>query len=127
MTRRVLITGLGPVSGLGLGIEPTWAGALEGRSAIGRIDLFNPDGFPCRIAAQLRDFSVRDFVPKSYRKATKVMASDIELAVAAAMLAARDAGLRTAGTDPDGAGKPDFAPSYEPGRVGCHVGAGLIA
>jgi len=121
MTRRVVVTGLGPVSGIGLGIEPTWEAALAGRSGIGPIDVFDAGGFDCRIAAEVRDFKIRDFVPKSYRKATKVMASDIEMAVAAALLAARDAGLITACTD------PDATPTYDPGRVGCHIGAGLIA
>jgi 3-oxoacyl-[acyl-carrier-protein] synthase II len=110
-----------------LGIGPTWEAARAGRSAIGPIDAFNPGGFDCRIGAQVRDFAVRDFVPKSYRKATKVMAADIEFAVAAADLAARDAGLRTAGTDSEAAGSPDFRPTYDSSRVGCQIGAGLIA
>ena len=127
MKRRVVITGLGPVSGLGLGIGPTWEAAAAGRSAIARIDAFNPAGFGCHIGSQVRDFSVRDFVPKSYRKATKVMASDIEFAVAAAHLAAKDADLHTAGTDAELVGTADFKPTYDPARVGCHIGSGLIA
>ncbi|HEX7011053.1 MAG TPA: beta-ketoacyl synthase N-terminal-like domain-containing protein, partial [Phycisphaeraceae bacterium] len=119
--REVVITGVGPVSGLGLGIEPTWQRLLAGESAVGPIQAFDPSGFPCRIGAEVQDFSVRDFVPKTYRKATKVMARDIELAVAAADLAARDAGLVTRGTD------SDATPTYPPTRVGAHIGAGLIA
>ncbi len=127
MSRQVVITGLGPVSGAGLGMEPTWQSMLTGASAVQRIDLFDPSGFESQIAAQIRDLKVRDFVPKSYRKATKVMATDIEHAVAGADLAARDAGLATAGTDPDAAKSDDFQPTYPPSRVGCHIGAGLIA
>ena len=121
MTRRVLITGVGPVSGLGLGGEPSWQAILAGRSAIGPIQAFDAAGFDCRIGAEVAEFKVRDFVPKSYRKATKVMARDIELAVAAADLAARDAGLVTRGIN------ADAEPSYAPPRVGAHIGAGLIA
>ena len=127
MKRRVVITGLGPVSGMGAGIAPTWEAMTAGRGAVTTIDAFDPSGFACRLGSQVRNFSVRDFVPKSYRKATKVMATDIEMAVAAADLAARDAGISTAGTDPDGAARPDFSPTYPQARVGCHIGAGLIA
>jgi 3-oxoacyl-[acyl-carrier-protein] synthase II len=119
--RRVIVTGLGPVCGLGLGRAATWDALLAGRSALDRITAFEPDGFDCQIAAQVPDFKVRDFVPKTYRKATKVMARDIELAVAAAHLAALDAGLTTKATD------PDANPSHAPERVACHIGAGLIA
>lgn len=122
MARRVVITGLGPVSGLGIGIDPTWQAMLAGESKVRPLTAFDPANFDCRVGAQVDDdFSVRDFVPKTYRKATKVMARDIELAVAAADLAARDAGLRTKGTD------PDADSSYPSIRVGAHIGAGLIA
>ncbi len=127
MARRVVISGLGPISGLGLGIDPTWEAVCAGRSAIGPIEAFDPAGFDCRVAAELREFKVNQHVPKTYRKATKVMARDIELAVAGADLAARDAALRTKGTDPDAAKADDFQPSYAPVRMGCHIGAGLIA
>ena len=128
MTRRVLITGVGPVSGLGIGIDATWEAVCAGRSAIDRITLFDPSGFDSHIGAQAPDYKIGDFVPKSYRKATKVMARDIELAVIAADAAARDAKLQTRGTDPDAAKKSDdFQGSYHPRRMGCHIGSGLIA
>ncbi|MEO0586156.1 MAG: beta-ketoacyl synthase N-terminal-like domain-containing protein, partial [Planctomycetota bacterium] len=89
---------------------------------LGPITAFDPAGFDSRIAGEVAaDFKVRDYVPKTYRKATKVMARDIELAVAAAQLAAQDAGLITKATD------PDAEPSHHPDRVACHIGAGLIA
>ena len=69
----------------------------------------------------MEDLQVKKAVPKSYRKAVKVMARDIELAVVAAKLAAEDAGLLTPGTA-DG-GEPGVAAE----RFGCHIGAGLIA
>src|SRR5687768_9344173 len=127
MPRRVVITGLGPISALGAGIEPTWQAVTVGRSAIAPISAFDPSGFACRIAGEVKDFKVSQHVPKSYRKAVKVMARDIELAVAAADLAARDAGLVTKGTAGDAADAGGAALSYDPRRVGAHVGAGLIA
>ncbi len=125
MARRVLITGLGPVSAMGLGIEATWQSARTGRSGIAPITAFDPAGFACRIAGEVRDFKVSNFVPKSYRKGIKVMARDIELAVAAADLAARDAKLVTRGIAEGDPASP--ALSYDPTRVGAHIGAGLIA
>ena len=122
MNRRVYITGVGPVSGLGLGIEDNWNRLRAGDSAVAPVRAFDASTIGCPVAAEVTDdFKVRDHVPKSYRKATKVMARDIELAVAAADLAARDAGLLTPGVD------PDAPPTYAPERVGCHIGAGLIA
>ncbi len=124
MTRSVVITGLGPVCGLGIGIEPTWQGAVEGRSAIGPCRAFDASAYPCPFAAELpEDFRGRDFVPRSYRKATKIMARDIEMAVAAADLAARDARLTTRATAEQG----DAQTSYPPHRMGAQIGAGLIA
>ncbi|MFW6335552.1 MAG: beta-ketoacyl-[acyl-carrier-protein] synthase family protein [Phycisphaeraceae bacterium] len=119
--RRVAISGLGPVSGLGLDIEDNWRKLAAGESSIGPIAAFDPAGFSCRLASEVGEFKIRDFVPKSYRKATKVMARDIELAVIAADGAARDAGLVTKGTDPEG------EPTHPAARVGAHIGAGLIA
>lgn len=122
MNRSVYITGVGPVSGLGLGIDDTWSRLTAGESAVAPVRAFDASAIGCPIAAEVDEsFKIRDYVPKSYRKATKVMARDIELAVAAADLAARDAGLVTPGTDPDGEA------SYHPDRLGCHIGAGLIA
>ncbi len=126
--RRVAITGLGPVTGLGPGIDALWAGLCEGRSALGTIQAFDPGGFACRVAGEVRDLQVRDYVPKTYRKATKVMARDIELAVAAAHLASRDANLRTRGTlNGEDQGGGEATASYPGSRMGAHIGAGLIA
>src|SRR5262245_16637321 len=121
--RRVVITGLGPITGFGVGIDPLWAALCEGRSAIRRIARFDASGFPCQIGAELPDnrFDLKTVVPKSYRKATKVMARDIELAVGAAAAAVSDAGVVTKAVN------PDVPPTIAPGRFGCHIGAGLIA
>ena len=61
----------------------------------GRIQAFDPSRFTSQIAGEVRLGSVSDCVPKSYRKAAKVMARDIELAVIAAYHAVKDAGLKT--------------------------------
>ena len=89
MRRRIVITGLGPMTGFGVGIAPLWAAMVEGRSAIRRIGQFDPDGFEGRIAAEIRpeDFDVRKVVPRNHRKATKVMCRDTQLAVGGAAAA----------------------------------------
>ncbi len=123
MSDSVVITGLGPVTAYGIGIAPLWNAMLEGRSAIGPITVFDPTGLPCRIAATMPDdvLEIRKIVPKSYRKATKVMCRDVELAVAAAAAAVDDAGVVTKAVD------PDAEPTIDPDRFGCHIGAGLIS
>jgi len=117
--RRVAITGLGVVTPAGVGIEPLWQALMERRQAVRPVSLFDASGFPSRIAGQLDDFSARSYVPKDYRKAVKVMARDIEIAVAAADLAFRDSGLITRGIDPQ-------RMSINPKRLGCNIGAGLL-
>jgi 3-oxoacyl-[acyl-carrier-protein] synthase II len=70
--------------------------------------------------AQGQAFSAKEFVPKSYRKAVKVMARDSEIAVACAKLAVDDAGLVTRAVE-------GGTPTYPPDRSGCQIGAGLLA
>ena len=82
--RRVVISGLGVATPAGLGIGPFWQAVLEARSFIKPIDLFDASGFTCPLGGQLDNFSAVKFVPKDYRKAVKVMARDIQIAVAAA-------------------------------------------
>ncbi|HAU36961.1 MAG TPA: hypothetical protein DCX07_04515 [Phycisphaerales bacterium] len=117
--RRVAITGLGVVTPAGVGAEAFWQALKERQSAVREVSRFDASQFPCRVAAQLDDFSARNYVPKSYRKAVKVMARDIEIAVAAADLAFRDAGIITRGID-------EANPQIDSHRLGCNIGAGLI-
>jgi len=121
MTREVVVTGLGTVTAAGIGVEPFWEAACAGRSAVERIQTFDPTGFQCQVAGEVRNFKVNKIVPKSYRKATKVMARDIELAVGAADAAVRHAGVTTPGTD------GEAERTYPGERCGAHIGAGLIA
>ena len=124
MRRQVAITGLGAVSSLGVGFPALWNGLLAGTSALGPITRFDASGFHCRLAGEVKDFSAKDHVPKHYRKAVKIMARDIELAVAAAKEAAEDAGLITRANLPEGGtGETTFLSE----RFGCHIGAALIA
>jgi len=122
MSRRVVITGLGTVCALGAGARALWEGLLGGRSGLRPITAFDPSGFRARLGGEVEGFSAREFVPKHYRKAVKVMARDTELAVGAALLAAEDAKLSTRA-----AGDESVAPTYPGERVGCQIGAGLIA
>lgn len=124
--RQVVISGIGAVSALGVGIQPLWDGLCTGRSGVKPVSAFDASGFACRLAAEMpAEFAgAKDFVPKSYRKSIKVMARDIELAVAAAKLAVEDARLTTRGTLPEDSAA---ATTYPNARLGCSIGAGLIA
>ncbi len=122
--RRVVITGLGVTTPLGLGIEALWDGLLEKRCAIGPIQQWDPSGLPCQLAAELPDFKLRDYIPKSYRKSIKVMAHDIVIAVVSSYLAVKDSGLTTKClVDRDEAGDN---PVVDSTRLGVNIGAGLI-
>jgi 3-oxoacyl-[acyl-carrier-protein] synthase II len=94
----------------------------EGTSAVSRIERFDVTGFPSQHGGEVpKDtFNVRDYVPKNYRKATKVMARDIELAVAAASTAIGHAQLETKAT-------AEGEPTIPAARMGCHIGAGFVA
>ena len=120
--QQVVISGVGIISALGVGIDPLWESMCEGRTGIKRIKRFDPSGFTSQIAGELEDdvFKVRKIVPKSHRKATKVMCRDTELAVGAAAACIEDAGIQTAANSED-------SPTLNPDRVGCHIGAGLIS
>jgi 3-oxoacyl-[acyl-carrier-protein] synthase II len=117
--RRVVITGIGIISPIGIGARLFWENLLAGKSGIRRIEQFDPSGFPSQIAGEVPPYKIGDFVPKSYRKATKVMARDIELAVAAADDAFKDSGLKTRAHSEQ--------PTINPKRFGCNIGAGLIS
>ena len=120
MRRRVVITGVGAVTGFGVGAKALWEGLSTQKTAIGKPARVDLSGFPCQLAAEVKDFSAKDYVPKHYRKAVKVMARDVELAVAAAKDAVEDAGLLTRANEGQ-------TPTYPGERVGCQIGAGLIA
>ena len=117
---RVVITGFGAITPLGLTATETWAGLCEGKSGIGPITAFDPVGFTCQIAGQVPEYRIQNYVPKSHRKAIKLMCRDIELSVIAANEAFVHAGLVTKGIDPEKV-------NIDPQRVGVNLGAGLIS
>lgn len=106
--RRVVITGLGLVTPLGLGVESNWQALLAGRSAISLITRFDPAPFPTRIAGEVKNFDVQQFVD---RKEARKMDLFVQYAIAAAELAVQDAGLDPARL----AGE----------RTGVYVGSGI--
>ena len=120
--KQVIISGVGVISALGVGIDSLWDAMLAGRTGLRRIERFDPSGFASQVAGELPEdeFNVRKIVPRSHRKATKVMCRDTELAVGAAAAAIENAGITTAATSDD-------PPTLHPDRVGCHIGAGLIS
>lgn len=122
--RRVVVTGIGLACPLGIGSKGVWDKLLAGQSAVRRISTFDPAGFDSQVAGEMDAFKVADYVPKSYRKSTKVMARDIEIAVAAAYEAVKDAGLKTRCLIERGEAQGPAVP--EPTRFGANIGAGLI-
>jgi len=88
--RRVVITGLGAVTPLGIGVASTWDAALEGKSGAGLITGFDTSQFSTRIAAEVKGFNPEDFIDK---KEIKRMDLFIHYAMAAAHMAMEDAGL----------------------------------
>ncbi len=117
---RVVITGFGAVTCLGLTVDETWAGLCAGKVGIDTITAFNPAGFDCKIAGQVPEYKIRDHVPKKLRKSVKLMSRDIELSVIAADEAFKNAGLITKGIDPENV-------NVDPERMAINFGAGLIS
>jgi 3-oxoacyl-[acyl-carrier-protein] synthase II len=117
---RVVITGLGAVTPLGLTVNETWASLCAGKCGIGKITAFDPVGFSCQLAGEVPDYKIRDYVPKTFRKAVKLMSRDIELAIMAAGEALTHSGLVTKGIDPENI-------NVNPERMAINLGAGLIS
>jgi 3-oxoacyl-[acyl-carrier-protein] synthase II len=96
--RRVVVTGVGAVSPLGLTADETWRGLVAGESGIRTIERFDPSELPVHIAGEVRGFSVSDWVDA---KTARQMALFSQFAVAAAGMALHDAGLAANAFDPD--------------------------
>ena len=68
-TRRVVITGLGAVTPIGIGIEAFWKSLREGKSGIGPISCFDASTFSCKVAGEVKDFDPTDYMdPLSAKK-----------------------------------------------------------
>lgn len=98
MERRVVVTGIGAITPIGVGTEGLWQGLRNGRSAVQGITRFDPTPFRSRIAAQVNDFHAADHI-----EARKVRRLDrfSQFSVAATRLAIADAELDLAREDPD--------------------------
>jgi 3-oxoacyl-[acyl-carrier-protein] synthase II len=90
LERRVVITGLGLVTPLGIGVDETWSALCEGRSGVGEITRFDTTEFTTKIAAEVKDFNAEDFLPKKDAKRTEKF---IAYAVAGARMAVENARL----------------------------------
>src|SRR5207237_10640413 len=90
--RRVVVTGLGIISPIGIGAKTFWENLVGGKCGIRRIEQFDPAAFPSQLAGEVPAYKIGDYVPKSYRKATQVRARDIELAGGPAADGVKDAG-----------------------------------
>jgi 3-oxoacyl-[acyl-carrier-protein] synthase II len=91
LDRRVVITGLGLVTPLGIGVEETWTALCEGKSGIAEITRFDASGFDTQIAGEVKDFHPEDFLPKKEAKRIQLF---IAYAVAASRMAIEDSGLK---------------------------------
>ena len=90
MKRRVVITGVGAVTPLGNNIQTTWDRILQGKSGIGPLTRLNPDDYPAKVAAEVKDFSIAEYVDK---KEARKMDRFTQYAIAAAKMAVDDAKL----------------------------------
>jgi 3-oxoacyl-[acyl-carrier-protein] synthase II len=101
MQRRVVVTGMGTLSPLGLDLESSWKALVAGENACGPITTFDVSDFPVKIACELKGFDPEAFMDK--REARK-MDPCCQYAVAATQMAWKDAGLEDGGYDPDRTG-----------------------
>jgi 3-oxoacyl-[acyl-carrier-protein] synthase II len=108
MNKRVVITGLGLVTPLGIGVEASWKAAVEGRSGICHITQFDASSMPVRIAGEVKGFD-----PAQYIEAKEIKKMDrfIHFAMAAATMAVEDSGLKIIEENAE--------------RVGVIIGAGM--
>ncbi|MGH2696720.1 MAG: beta-ketoacyl-ACP synthase II, partial [Actinomycetota bacterium] len=106
VTRKVVVTGIGPVTPVGVGRADFWDALVAGRSGIGEVTLFDTAEFPVRIAGEVKDFDPTVWMD---RKAARRTDRVVHLAVAAARLAWEDAG----------------SPSIEPERAAVVVSTGV--
>jgi 3-oxoacyl-[acyl-carrier-protein] synthase II len=106
--RRVVVTGVGVVSPIGIGIDHFWKALVSGTSGVGRITRFDPTRHDCQIAAEVKNFDPLQWIEK---KEVRKMDLFVQYAVAAAMMAVEDGQLKLADEKPD--------------RIGVLVGTGM--
>lgn len=108
MDRRVVVTGLGLLTPLGIGVEKTWSALCAGKSGIAEITRFDTSDFLTKIAGEVKDFHPEDFLPKKEAKRTTLF---IAYAIAATRMAIEDSGLKIDSSNAD--------------RIGVVTGCGL--
>lgn len=108
MGRRVVVTGLGLICGVGNTTDVVWKALLAGTSGVGRITSFDPTAFACQIAAEVKNFDPLNFIEK---KEVKKMGRFIHVAIAASDEAMKMSGLK-------------ITPENDE-RVGVHIGSGI--
>lgn len=108
MSRRVVVTGMGAITPIGLGVEEFWNGVKQGKTGFGEITKFDASEYKCKIAAEVKDFDAKEYMDF---KAAKRMELFCQYAVAAAGEAIKDSGLDMEKEDPF--------------RVGVSVGSGI--
>ncbi len=106
--KRVVITGVGAVTPVGIGKDEMWKNIKAGVCGIDRITRFDPSEFACQIAAEVKDFNAADFMDK---KEAKRMDLFVQYAVAGAKMAVDDSGLDVEKENPE--------------RMGCIIGSGI--
>ena len=106
--RRVVITGLGIVSPVGIGVPNAWQSILAGKSGISKITRFDAAKFSCQIAGEVKDFDVAQYLnPKDARR----MDTFIQYGLVAAMEAVKDAGFEVTEANAE--------------RIGVNIGSGI--
>ncbi|KAF0122908.1 MAG: 3-oxoacyl-acyl-carrier-protein synthase II [bacterium] len=108
MKRRVVVTGLGAVTPLGIGAEKTWKALCAGKSGIGRISRFDTTNFQTKIAGEVKDFDPEDFLDK---KQVRRMDSFVHYCMASTIMAMEDSKLEVANQNAE--------------RIGVLIGTGL--
>lgn len=106
--RRVVVTGMGAVTALGLDTQSTWTGVVNGKNGVRAIEHFDASAFSTRFSASLQDFSTEGYIEP---RDAKRMDLFIQYGMVAGIQAMRDSGLEITEANQD--------------RVGCNVGAGI--
>jgi 3-oxoacyl-[acyl-carrier-protein] synthase II len=107
---RVVVTGIGLLTPLGLGTDATWKAVCAGQSGVGPITQFDASAFPSRIAGEVKNFEPTRWMEA---KDARVLDRFLQLAIAAAQLAIEDAGL------------PPRWEGEQAERAGCYIGTGM--
>ncbi|MBI5918351.1 MAG: beta-ketoacyl-ACP synthase II [Nitrosomonadales bacterium] len=106
--RRVVITGLGAVTPVGVGVAETWQNIINGKSGISRIEHFDPTAFACQVAGEVKNFDVTQFLPA---KDARRMGRFIHFGLVAGMEAFKDSGLEVTEQNAE--------------RIGVNIGSGI--